>query len=148
MINNGKVFPAKYDRRHDISITVNHKFNEHIDLSGTWVFSSGNCGTLGTQIYENFPDIEGNITYINALERNNFRMGNYHRLDLGVNIHHQFKHTMGTLNISVYNVYNHNNPFLVYTDYTWDETSQQEKKTLVQVCIFPIIPSISYGLKF
>ena len=148
MINNGKVFPAKYDRRHDISITVNHKFNERIDLSGTWVFSSGNCGTLGTQIYESFPSIEGDITYINALERNNFRMGNYHRLDLGVNIHHKFKYTTGTLNISVYNVYNHNNPFLVYTDYTWDAATQQEKKTLVQVSIFPIIPSISYGLKF
>ena len=149
MINSGKVFPAKYDRRHDISITVQHKFNEKFDLSGTWVFSSGNCGTLGTQIYSGLPNEYGGIPTINALERNNFRLGNYHRLDLGFNYHHHpFKHGVGTLNISVYNVYNHQNPFLVYTDYEWDEAGQQEVKKLMQASIFPIIPSISYSYKF
>ena len=149
MVNNGKVFPAKYDRRHDLSITVQHKFNEKFDLSGTWVFSSGNCGTLGTQIYEGLPNDWDAIPQINALERNNFRLGNYHRLDLGFNYHHTpFKYGVGTLNISVYNVYNHNNPFVVYTDYVWDEASMQEKKKLMQVSIFPIIPSISYSYKF
>ena len=149
MINGGKVFPAKYDRRHDISITVQHKFNEKFDLSGTWVFSSGNCGTLGTQIYEGFPNAYGGIPTINALERNNFRLGNYHRLDVGFNYHHHpFNYGVGTLNISVYNLYNHQNPFLVYTDYDWDEATQQEVKKLMQASIFPIIPSISYSYKF
>jgi len=148
MINNGNVFPAKYDRRHDLSITVQHKFNEKFDLSGTWVFSSGNCGTLGTQVYEGLPDDWGS-TSIQAFERNNYRMGNYHRLDLGFNYHHKlFKRGEGTLNFSVYNVYNHNNPFIVYTDYTWDEATQQEKQKLMQVSIFPIIPSLSYSYKF
>lgn len=149
MINGGKVFPAKYDRRHDISITVNHKFNEKFDLSGTWVFSSGNCGTLGTQLYEGLPDEWGNIPQIQALERNNFRMSNYHRLDLGFNYHHRpFKYGEGTLNISVYNAYCHNNPFLVYTEYDWDPVTLQEVKKLMQASIFPIIPSISYSYKF
>ena len=149
MINNGNVFPAKYDRRHDISITVNHKFNEKFDLSGTWVFSSGNCGTLGTQLYDGIPNAWGGIPQIQAFERNNFRMGNYHRLDLGFNYHHRpFKHGEGTLNFSVYNVYCHNNPFLVYTEYDWDPVTQQEVKKLMQVSIFPIIPSLSYSYKF
>ena len=87
-INGGKVFPAKYDRRHDLSITVQHKFSDRFDLSGTWVFSSGNCGTLGTQIYEGLPNGWG-IPTINALERNNFRRGSYHRLDVGMNFHKQ-----------------------------------------------------------
>ena len=149
MINNGKVFPAKYDRRHDISITVQHKFNENFDLSGTWVFSSGNCGTLGTQLYDGIPNAWGGIPQIQALERNNFRLGNYHRLDLGFNYHHRpFKYGEGTLNISVYNVYCHNNPFIVYTEYELDPTTQQEVKKLMQASIFPIIPSISYSYKF
>ncbi len=147
-INGGKVFPAKYDRRHDISITVQHKFNDRFDLSGTWVFSSGNCGTLGTQIYEGLPNEWGYITSINALERNNFRMGSYHRLDLSVNFHKQKKHGIRTWNISVYNVYNHKNPFIVYTDYGWDEATQTEKKRLMQASLFPIIPSVSYSFKF
>ena len=147
-INGGKVFPAKYDRRHDISITVQHKFSERFDLSGTWVFSSGNCGTLGTQVYEGLMDEWGYIPSINALERNNFRMGNYHRLDLSVNFHKQKKHGIRTWNISVYNVYNHKNPFIVYTDYGWDEATQTEKKKLMQASLFPIIPSVSYSFKF
>ena len=146
-INEGKVFPAKYDRRHDLSITVQHKFNDRFDLSGTWVFSSGNCGTLGTQIYEGLPDWDY-IPYIQALERNNFRMGNYHRLDISMNFHKQKKHGVRTWNISVYNAYNHNNPFLVYTDYKWDDATHTEKKVLMQASLFPIIPSVSYSFKF
>ncbi len=147
-INNGNVFPAKYDRRHDLSITVQHKFSDRFDLSGTWVFSSGNCGTLGTQIYDGLPNENGFLTQINALERNNFRMPSYHRLDLGVNFHKQKKHGIRTWNISVYNVYNRNNPWVVYTGYKWDEATQTEKKTLMQASIFPIIPSVSYSYKF
>ncbi len=146
-INEGKVFPAKYDRRHDLSITVQHKFNDRFDLSGTWVFSSGNCGTLGTQIYEGLPDWDY-IPYIQALERNNFRMGNYHRLDISMNFHKQKKHGIRTWNLSVYNAYNHNNPFLVYTSYGFDENTGQEKKVLMQASLFPIIPSVSYSFKF
>ena len=146
VINQGKVFPAKYDRRHDLSITVQHKFSDRFDLNGTWVFSSGNCGTLGTQIYEGLPN-EWGITTINALERNNFRMGSYHRLDVGMNFHKQKKHGIRTWNISVYNAYNHNNPFIVYTSYGIDQNGQ-EKKVLMQASIFPIIPSLSYSFKF
>ena len=150
MINNGKVFPAKYDRRHDISITVQHKFNDKYDLSGTWVFRSGNCGTLGTQLYDGLlPNAWGNISTIQALERNNFRMGNYHRLDLSFNYHHTpFKYGIGTLNVSVYNAYCHNNPFLVYTEYDWDYETNQQVKKLMQASIFPLIPSVSYSYKF
>ena len=146
-INEGKVFPAKYDRRHDLSITVQHKFSDRFDLSGTWVFSSGNCGTLGTQIYEGLPDWDY-IPHIQALERNNFRMANYHRLDVSMNFHKQKKHGIRTWNLSVYNAYNHNNPFLVYTSYGFDENTHQEKKVLMQASLFPIIPSVSYSFKF
>ncbi len=148
MINNGNVFPAKYDRRHDISITVQHKFSDRFDLSGTWVFSSGNCGTLGTQIYEGLPDGNGYFPEIQDFERNNFRMPNYHRLDLSANFHKQKKHGIRTWNVSVYNAYNHNNPFVVYADYHWDQATDSEKKVLMQASLFPIIPSVSYSYKF
>ena len=147
-INGGKEFPAKYDRRHDLSITVQHKFSDRFDLSGTWVFSSGNCGTLGTQLYNGLMDESGYFYTISALERNNFRLGNYHRLDLSVNFHRPTKHGVSTWNISVYNAYNHNNPFIVYTDYDWDSANNTERKVLMQASIFPIIPSVSYSFKF
>jgi len=154
-INGGRVFPAKYDRRHDVSLTVTHNLSERIDISGTWVYSSGNCGTLAMQEYDglDIPDAQSwysNNGHINS--RNNYRFNPYHRLDLGINFHKQKKHGVRTWSISVYNAYNNLNPFLVYpnSDYLYDRINNRyvEVKKLTQLSIFPIIPSLSYSYKF
>lgn len=172
-INNGIAFPAKYDRRHDISIVVSHKFSERFDIAATWVYSTGSCGTLALQTYggtdvpqsvgdNNYNYNFGGITQVSnpittslpyISSRNNFRYEPYHRLDLGVNFHKQLKHGRRTWNISVYNVYNQLNPFLttVTTKYNYNyQTGMMvsEKKALTQISIFPIIPSVSYTYKF
>jgi len=160
-LNFGRVFPARYDRRHDVSIVVSHKFSERFDIAGTWVFSTGNTGTLAMQEFivmqEPEDDRDGGIvsTYENAdyiSGRNNYRFNPYHRLDLGVNFHKKKKYGTRTWNISVYNAYNNNNPFLIMPkeDYNWDpvtDTYEIDKK-LIQISIFPIIPSISYSFKW
>lgn len=160
LINNGKRFPAKYDRRHDISITGTHKFSEKIDLSASWIFSTGNAATFAFHEYAaaDSPSYKGNAyyyrnTYYYVEARNNFRYSNYHRLDLGVNFHKITKRgNHRTWNISVYNVYNRLNPFYVYV---WDKTTlnpetgeQKTKSVLRQTTLFPIIPSVSYTIKF
>ena len=103
---------------------------------------------LGHAALRRPPNNWGYIPQLQALERNNYRMGNYHRLDLSANLHVPINPGALTFNLSVYNVYNHNNPFIVYTDYKWDAATQQEKKVLKQVSIFPIIPSLSVAYKF
>jgi hypothetical protein len=45
-INDGRRFPYRYDRRHDISLVISHQFSEQITLSGSWVFHTGNAITL------------------------------------------------------------------------------------------------------
>ncbi|MDR0831210.1 MAG: TonB-dependent receptor [Prevotellaceae bacterium] len=144
-INFGKTFPAKYDRRHDISITATHKFNDKIDIGATWVYSTGNAATLGLQTYYvgELPDESyyHNLTYIES--RNNYRLASYHRLDLGVNFHKQKKHGTRTWNISFYNIYNRKNPFIVLPDH-----DENNRSVLKQISIFPIIPSVSYSYKF
>lgn len=155
-INGGRVFPAKYDRRHDISLTLTHNLSKRIDVSGTWVFSSGNCGTLALQEYEGLeiPDNLNSYSYTNGYinSRNNYRFNPYHRLDLGINFHKQKKYGIRTWSFSVYNAYNNLNPFLVYpqSDYTYDYINDRytEVKKLTQLSIFPIIPSLSYSFKF
>ena len=123
MLNNGKAFPAKYDRRHDISIVLNYKFNDRVDVSATWVFSTGNTSTLTTQRYPmasaEADDYEANnggygrnqLSYYEG--RNNYRWPNYHRLDLGANFHRKFKKCRRTINVSIYNVYNRQNPYML-----------------------------------
>jgi outer membrane receptor for ferrienterochelin and colicin len=165
-LNFGKVFPAKYDRRHDLNLVVTHKFSTKIDASATWVYSTGNCGTLGLQDYYNSPVPQSGASfsswYGNHLthidRKNNFRYPDYQRLDLGVNFHKQRKHGISTWSISVYNVYNRLNPFFVYPDTEYEmnivQTPQgpsyeyKERKTLKQISIFPIIPSVSYSYMF
>ncbi len=156
-LNFGKVFPAKYDRRHDVSLAITHKFNEKRDIGLVWVYGTGNATTLGSMSYPsvNIPDYLPSFYYnqeiVDYQSRNNFRMPSYHRLDLGANFHKQKKNGVRTWSISVYNIYNRKNPFLLIWDYDYGDYSSStysEKKVLKQISLFPIIPSISYSFRF
>lgn len=141
-LNRGLVFPAKYDRRHDVSIVLSYKFSEKFDMAATWVFSTGNAATLALQDFSSgIEDTEGMLPYVSS--RNNYRMPNYHRLDVGFNWHRKLKHGRRTINLSVYNAYNHKNPYLIYESY-----SSLGNSSLVQLSLFPIMPSLSYLWKF
>ncbi len=159
-LNNGLIFPAKYDRRHDMSLVVSHTFNERIDLSGTVVYSTGNAGTLALQNYNgqvvpgfdyyNNPISANSLPYIS--QRNNYRLPDYFRVDLGVNFHKQLKYGKRTWNLSVYNATNHMNPYLIYTSYKYDQNYMTGESTswreLTKLTIFTFIPSISYSYSF
>ena len=155
ILNAGRTFPAKYDRRHDVSLVLTYKFNEHIDASASWVFSSGNTATLPMQDID--PSEEGaeqrypyyynyEVPYVSS--RNNYRMPNYHRMDVSVNFHKKLRRGKRTINISIYNVYNHQNPYLVYESYAYDFRTGNDTRVLKQLSIFPILPSISYNWTF
>lgn len=159
VINNGKPFPAKYDRRHDISLTLSHKFSDRIDLSGSWVFSTGNSATFAFHEVKSadYPNIDRTYSYSaevpHVSARNNFRYNSYHRMDLGVNFHKTTKRgNLRTWNISIYNVYNQFNPFFVYVDSRSEHNDQTGEfdttNKLKQATLFPIIPSVSYSIKF
>lgn len=149
-INKGRWFPSNYDRPHDISIVINHKFSEKVDMGATWVFGTGYPFTMSTHQILASPTLDtwGNtVNY--ASSRNNYRMENYHRLDLGVNFHRQKEGSKikRQFSLSVFNVYNHHNPFYYYMDTDYKDQEEQRKK-LIKVSIFPTIPSISYSIKF
>ena len=52
-LNNGKWFPYKYDRRHDVKIAVVHNINKRIQLSADWVYGTGVATTLPVSVYTN-----------------------------------------------------------------------------------------------
>lgn len=153
-ISFGQVFPSKFDRRHDISLTMSYKQNEKIDYGLTWVFSSGNNITIAGSQYltlngvsnfsNNQSQYSGPIPAGYYGHRNNYQMPAYHRLDLGVNFHKEKPRGIRTWSISVYNAYCRLNPFYVDVYYnTLNGTT-----SLKQVSMFPIIPSVSYNFKF
>lgn len=165
-LNFGEIFPAKYDRRHDISIAFTHEFSKKFDIGGTWVYGTGTAVTLAYMEYPlaQIPNTNNNsYQYHYGLKdyggRNNYRMPAYHRMDLGMNFHKEKKHGIRTWSISVYNIYNHQNPFMLmwqtnYGEYTYNpitgEQVQESKEEVVlkQFSLFPIIPTLSYSFKF
>ena len=144
-ISFGEVFPAKYDRRHDISVVVSHKFSDRFDAGFTWVYGSGYATTLAHEKYQSvFTDYSNDIEYFDT--RNSYRMPSYHRFDFSLNFHKQKKWGKRTWSFGAYNAYNHKNPFFLYYDY--DYTGYTETKVLKQVSLFPVIPFISYEFTF
>ncbi len=148
-ISFGEKFPAKYDRRHDVSLAMTHKFSKKFDIGMNWVYGTGNALTLATQrIVPNLNKTSGYAGLVDFYEgRNNYRAPAYHRMDIGFNFHKKKKHGIRTWNISIYNVYNRKNAFYLYFGH--DKTNENEnKQVLKQVSIFSIIPSVSYIYKF
>ncbi len=152
-INFGKPYAFKYNRTQDFSIVVNHKFNDKITISGAWVYGTGYPFTMpigvysyiddGTYLSDNMeaPNNENILIYA---DRNKYRMRDYHRLDLGINFIKKVKRGIRTWSISVYNIYNRQNSYFYYTKIN----KKDGKIHLFQQSLFPIIPSISYNLKF
>ncbi len=141
-INLGNTFPYKYDRRNDFEIAGIYSLSDKIELSATWVYTTGQPVSLPVAKYES---LNGYGQTIYAYEgRNGYRMDAYHRFDINLSIHKQKKYWMQTWNFSVYNAYNHLNPFFIYLTYDYYTNSNVYK----QVSLFPIIPSVSYEFKF
>ena len=155
-LNWGRKFHARYDRRHDISFVMTHRFSDKFDIGLTWVYGTGNAVTVPTQVvygaevpFKNSYD-SGTNEYEYYGERNNYRMPSYHRMDIGFNFHKKKKHGIRTWNISLYNTYSRQNPFFLFFDDTSDQEYQQTGKSQVlkQMSLFPIIPAVSYNFKF
>jgi outer membrane cobalamin receptor len=142
-INNGKTFPYKYDRRHDVEIAVVYQWKKNKDLSLTWVYGSGAAVTLPQSTYTSslWGEGTGDLQYYGG--RNSYRMRDYHRLDLSYTTTKKTKWGERSWSIGVYNLYSRRNPF--FMDLTYDDYG---KKKFVQYSLFPIIPSISYRFKF
>jgi hypothetical protein len=143
-INFGEWYPYKFDRRHDFSLVVSHKFNEKWDGGLTWVYGTGNAITFPQAVYFGIPN-NGNDR-VDVIEsygpRNSTRLDAYHRLDLGFNKTVKKKKITKILSFGAYNLYSRKNPFFAYLTY------ELGNRVAKQVSLFPIIPSISYRIKF
>ena len=150
-VNNGDWFPAKYDRRHDLSIVLNHELSKRWNASAVFVYATGTALTIPTERYI----IDGNI-YTEYSGKNEYRMEPYHRADISLNYTRRpDKKYHSTWNFSVYNVYNRKNPYFIYLDIE-DTTSDGSgglttgglQPKAYKTSLFPILPSISWNFKF
>ncbi|WP_460879676.1 TonB-dependent receptor [Pontibacter rugosus] len=149
-INEGRWFPNRYDRRHDISLVILHQLNKRLSLTGSFVYGTGQAVSLPVARFP-LQDVEGKDPNIIPIyeDRNTFRLAAYHRLDLGAVLKLKPKRGEADLTFSVYNAYNRRNPYFIYfeqiKDRTINETVGFQAK---QVSLFPLIPSVTYNFKF
>lgn len=155
-INGGDRFPFRYDRRHDISVVVSHDFSEEVGISAAWVYGTGNAVTLNTFQYpiEKYQ-FSGYEAYYETVEsggeKNAFRMSDYHRLDISLELRKKKPKWENKLVIGAYNAYFHNNPYFMLVDeelVTLEDGRQYYKPVFKEVSVLPIVPSISYHFKF
>ncbi len=145
-LNNGEKYPAKYDRRHDLNIVGAYDLNKHWKISAVFVFATGNATTLPTQFYI----IDGILTQEYS-KINQYRLPAYHRLDVAATYTPTYKPNKkihGSWVFSIYNVYDHLNPYFIYFDQTGGAYSGTLKVSARQVSLFPIIPSVTWNFHF
>ncbi len=140
-INFGNRYPYRYDRRHNASVVISHAINQNIDLSLRWTYQTGNALTLPYGHYPSKLDEDQEVLVYQ--EKNGYRARPYHRLDLSADFTKDLGWAMRTFNISFYNAYNRQNPFFYYF-----KDQRDGRRQLFQTSLFPILPSISYQLKF
>ncbi len=148
-INFGKKYPYKYDRRHDISIALTYKPNNHFDMGISWVYGTGNAITLPLARYKSLTGYERNkYSYPNMIDyhgsKNSYRMPSYQRLDLSFNFRKKKKWGTRVWSFGLYNAYNRHNPFILF----FENDDEEQKYNLMSFNLFPVLPFIRYSFKF
>ena len=170
-LNGGERFPAKYDNRHKLNISCRYQLSDEVALDLAWTYMTGNRVTVALNNYQNVgsttveyeehvpndftidiaPMMDGGkpwgIGYYSQL--NNVRLPAYHRLDIGVSITTEYDNDMtGIWSFGLYNAYCRMNPvgikkygILAMPDDEWYTKFQT-------LGLLPVVPSISYTLKF
>lgn len=139
-------FDDQFDNRHKINISLSHDFSRRISLYAAWTYHTGNRVTMpvGYTIQPNIPGDYG-YSYDYIFDHpNNYSLPAYHRLDIGANFRHTTRHGReGIWNVSLYNAYCHLNT--MYVKVRLDDNNNFHLKSYGYI---PIIPSVSYTLKF
>jgi hypothetical protein len=111
-INFGKAYPANYDKPHAFNIVVNYKLSHRLSVSSNVVYATGRPITYPVAVY-----YQQGIPIIHYSARNEYRIPDYFRVDLSVNLEgnlkaKKFKHS--SWNISIYNLLGRKNPYSIY----------------------------------
>ncbi len=145
-LNGGDKFPAKYDRRNDMSIVAMYELNKKWKFSGAFVYGTGSASTLPQSFY-----LIGGVISQQYSNINQYRLPSYHRIDFSATLtpkRNEKRKWKTEWVFSVYNAYSRQNPYFIYYDQTgspYDGTLKIQGK---QVSIFPIIPAVTWNFKF
>lgn len=111
-INDGKYFPAIYDKPHDLSLLTNYRFSRRFSVTSNLTYSSGRPITypVAKFYFRNIPRLYYSL-------RNEYRIPDYFRWDISMNIEGNLKARKllhSSWSFSIYNVTGRKNAYSVY----------------------------------
>lgn len=141
-INNGQPFPSNFDQPHVVNLNWKYTLSKRIFFTGGFTYHTGRPISLPLSAF-----YVGNNTVSSFSERNQYRIPDYHRLDLGLAIegsHKRKKLLDGTWTFSIYNAYARKNPYTIFFKEDRPGILRPYKLTIIGTAL----PSITYSLKF
>ncbi|HLW20629.1 MAG TPA: TonB-dependent receptor [Cyclobacteriaceae bacterium] len=140
-VDQGQVYPANQDRRHDLSLVGIYQLSRKWTLSASFVYYTGNAVTFPIGKYQ----VEGKVVNLYD-KRNANRYPDYHRLDLGATLQLKEKENFSSdINFSIYNAYARKN---VYSINFREVAADPTRTEAVKLSLFNILPSVTYNFKF
>ena len=141
-INNGNFFPSDYDKPHDLTLVSNLRYSRRFSISNNFTYSTGRPITYPVAKYV-FNDQE----LVHYTQRNEYRIPDYLRWDLSVNIEgnlksHKIAHSSWAF--SIYNVTGRKN---VYSVFFVSNKNGEVKGYKLSIFARPIF-TITYNFKF
>ncbi len=141
VVNGGQFYPSSYDKPHDVTLVGNYKINRRLSISFNVTYSTGRPITLPLAKY-----VLGGAERVYYSERNQYRIADYFRTDLAMNIEgnhkvHKLAHSSWTLGI--YNLTGRRNAYSVY----FNSVGQTIKGYQLSIFGQPI-PTLTYNFKF
>ena len=112
VINKGNFYPGNYDKPHDGTLVANYRVSHRFSVSLNATYSTGRPITLPVGRYS-----YGGSQRVVYSDRNEYRIPDYFRTDISINIdgNHKLKQkTHNSWTFGVYNVTGRRNPFSVY----------------------------------
>ncbi len=146
-INSGEYFPSDFDRTHDLSLSGIYSISDRWTVSSNFVYSTGRPITFPEGKY-----VFDGIVLPSFNNRNQFRLTDYHRLDISARLegkktkpNGQPKKKIDYWTFSIYNVYGRRNAY----SYLFRQQENSDQAEVVRYSILgTLIPSVTYNFRF
>ncbi|MDE6692320.1 MAG: TonB-dependent receptor [Muribaculaceae bacterium] len=139
-INDDAWYNASNDRRNDLAVTAICSLTDRWNLSGSWIFLSGQPLTAPDVKYE----VAGETCYYYS-QRNSYKTPPVHRLDLSATYTNVGPKFTTEWAFGIYNAYCRYNPYVVYFR---NDPTKPSGTQAVQQAMYGLVPSVSYTIKF
>ncbi|MEQ9426024.1 MAG: TonB-dependent receptor [Cyclobacteriaceae bacterium] len=142
-VNLGNRYPANFDKPHDLTFVMNYQISRRWSFASNFTYSTGRPVTAPESRYS----ING-IGVSNFVERNGFRIPDYHRLDISFTTETNLKKDKkweGSWTFAIYNVYSRDNAYSVFFK---NQDNNRIPKAFKLSILARAFPSVTYNFKF